>query len=88
MHYAIEFSKRAVRELGDIPHPLRNRINDRIRALADDPRPSGCQRLAGFDDLYRVRVGDHRIIYQIRDNVLIVVIVRLGHRRDIYRHLG
>jgi len=63
-------------------------INARIRALADDPRPPGHQRLAGFDDLYRVRIGDYRIIYRIQDNVLMVVIVRLGHRRDIYRHMG
>jgi mRNA interferase RelE/StbE len=88
VRYAVEFSKRATRELGFLPQPTRNHINARIRALADDPRPPGYQRLAGFDDLYRVRVGDYRIIYQIQDNVLIVLIVRLGHRRDIYRHMG
>jgi mRNA interferase RelE/StbE len=60
----------------------------RYNACPADSRPPGHQRLAGFDDLYRVRVGDYRIIYRIQDNVLMVVIVRLGHRRDIYRHMG
>lgn len=77
-----------MRELGDISQPLRSRIGMQIRALADNPRPSGCQHLTGFDDLYRVRVGDYRVIYQIQDKVLVVVIVRLGHRRDIYRRMG
>jgi mRNA interferase RelE/StbE len=88
VRYAVEFSKRAMRELAGVPQPVRNRINGRIRALADDPRPPGSQRLAGFEDLLRVRVGDYRIIYQVKDGVLIVVVVRLGHRRDIYRHMG
>lgn len=77
-----------MRELGSLPQPIRNRVNGRIRALGDDPRPPGCQRLAGFGDLYRVRVGDYRIIYQILDDVLVVVIVRIGHRREVYRHMG
>jgi mRNA interferase RelE/StbE len=88
VRYAIEFSKRAMRELEMFPNPIRNRIDARIRALASDPRPPGCQRLTGFDDLYRVRSGDYRIVYQIQDRVLIVVIVRVGHRREIYRHMG
>ncbi len=54
-------------------------------SLAEEPRPDGVKKLAGSDDLYRVRVGDYRIIYQIRDATVLVVIIRVGHRGDVYR---
>mgnify|MGYP001580816136 FL=1 len=54
-------------------------------ALAATPRPKGVKKLTGTDDLYRIRVGDYRIVYQIHDDRLIVLVVRIGHRRDVYR---
>jgi mRNA interferase RelE/StbE len=63
----------------------RQRIVAKIQALADDPRPAGCEKLFGEQDRYRVRVGRYRVIYSIGDEELLVVVVRVGHRKDIYR---
>jgi mRNA interferase RelE/StbE len=63
----------------------RQRIVAKIQALADDPRPAGCEKLSGEQDRYRVRVGRYRVIYSIGDDELLVVVVRVGRRKDIYR---
>lgn len=63
----------------------RQRIVARIRSLVDDPRPSGCEKLAGAQDRYRLRAGHYRIVYSITDAELLVFIVRVGHRKDVYR---
>jgi mRNA interferase RelE/StbE len=63
----------------------RQRIVASIRSLADDPRSPGCEKLAGQQDRYRVRVGRYRVIYSIGDEELLVVVVRVGHRKDVYR---
>jgi len=63
----------------------RQRIVARIRSLADDPRPPDCEKLAGEDDRYRIRVGRYRVIYSVGDGELLVVVVRVGHRKDVYR---
>jgi mRNA interferase RelE/StbE len=63
------------------------RVDARIRALADNPRPPGAKKLEGVEDLYRIRSGDFRILYQIEDANLIVVIVDVDNRRDVYRDL-
>jgi len=63
----------------------RQRIVAGIRLLADDPRPPGCEKLAGEGDRYRIRVGRYRVIYSVGDGELLVVVVRLGHRKDVYR---
>ena len=58
-----------------------------IDALARAPRPAGCIQLAGADDAYRIRIGDYRVVYEIADKVLIVYIIRVAHRKDVYRGL-
>jgi mRNA interferase RelE/StbE len=63
----------------------RRRVVARIRSLATDPRPPGCQKLSGADK-YRVRQGRYRIVYRIEDDRLIITVIRVGHRRDVYRH--
>ena len=63
----------------------RQRIVSRIEALTENPWPAGCEKLAGEQDRYRVRVGRYRIIYSIEDEELLVVVVRVGHRKDVYR---
>jgi mRNA interferase RelE/StbE len=63
----------------------RRRIIARIRGLADDPRPPGCEKLSGEPDRYRVRVGRYRIVYSVGDAELVIVVVRVGHRKDVYR---
>jgi len=64
---------------------IRQRIVAGIRLLADDPRPPGCEKLAGEDDRYRIRVGRYRVIYSVGDRELLVIVVRVGHRKDVYR---
>lgn len=63
----------------------RRRIIERIGGLAEDPRPQGSEKLAGYDDRYRVRQGDFRIVYLIDDKVLNVTVFKVGHRKDVYR---
>ena len=63
----------------------RQRIVAGIRSLADDPRPPGCEKLAGEDDRYRIRVGRYRVIYAVGDAQLVVFVVRVGHRKGVYR---
>lgn len=67
---------------------MRRRIKQRIDSLAQNPYPSGIKKLEGEDELYRLRVGDYRILYQVKGKILLVLIVGIGHRRDIYRRLG
>ena len=75
----------AAKELEALPRKKdRQRIADRIHRLAEDPRPRGCQKLSGRDR-YRIRQGVYRIVYSIEDAQLIVVVVRVGHRKDVYR---
>jgi len=64
---------------------LLRRLTQSLRQLGENPRPTGCVKLAGPDALYRIRVGDYRIIYQIRDSELLILVVAIGHRREIYR---
>ena len=56
-----------------------------MRGLANDPRPPGCDKIAGLEALYRIRVGQYRVVYQIQDHVLLVLVVKIGHRREVYR---
>ena len=87
MAWRIEIKPRAEKALGDIPNPHRRRIAKAIDGLARAPRPAGCVKLTGADNAYRIRVGDYRIVYEIADKVLIVYVVRVGHRKDVYRSL-
>jgi mRNA interferase RelE/StbE len=85
--YRIEFAPAADRDFRALAEDVRRRLRPRIDALAENPRPHGVETLEGEKNLYRIRVGDYRIIYQIRDDVLVVLIVRIGHRREVYRNL-
>jgi mRNA interferase RelE/StbE len=86
MTYRVEFSRAAEREFDHLPQQVRTRLASRIGALAGNPRPSGVVKLKGrTPDLYRIRAGDYRVIYAIQDDVLLVLIVSVGHRSEIYR---
>ena len=75
----------AVKEIASIPRKRdRQRVVERIRRLADDPRPPGCRKLSGRER-YRIRQGAYRIVYAIADEKLIVYVVKVGHRKDVYR---
>lgn len=82
--YSLEIKRSAAKELGQVPPKDRGRIVGRIQALAQDPRPPGAEKLSG-QERYRVRQGDYRILYEIEDDVLRVMLVKIGHRRDVYR---
>ncbi|HET8696982.1 MAG TPA: type II toxin-antitoxin system RelE/ParE family toxin [Gammaproteobacteria bacterium] len=82
--YELVFKQSVAKDLCEFPKAHVARIMQRIRALADDPRPLGCEKLSGLER-YRVRQGWYRIIYEIQDRQLIVLVVKIGHRRDVYR---
>ncbi len=85
MPYQIEFSRRAEKQFEDLPQQIQQRIRPRIDALAEDPRPPGVKKLEETENQYRLRVGDYRIVYEIHDAILLVILVRIGHRSDVYR---
>lgn len=82
--YSLEIKRSAARELEQVPLKDRRRIVTRIQALAHDPRPPGAEKLSG-QERYRIRQGDYRILYEIEDQILRVMVVKIGHRRDVYR---
>ena len=85
MSYTVSFTSYATRRFRKIPREYQLRLKPVIDALAYDPRPHGVEIISGTTNLYRVRVGDYRILYEIQDNVLLVLVVDLGHCREIYR---
>ncbi len=85
--YTVQIERRALKALQKIPLQVRSRLQQAIDQLALNPRPSGAKALAGRHNLCRLRVGDYRIVYQVRDKALIVLVIKIGHRRDVYRGL-
>jgi len=83
--YAVRFSPRAQRDLRSLQPELIARLLPRIEALLSDPRPPGSKKLSGEKDIWRIRIGDYRVIYAVDDGVRIVEVRRVGHRGDIYR---
>jgi mRNA interferase RelE/StbE len=84
--YELSFKRSVAKDLRELPKQDVKRILQRLRALRDDPRPPGCERLSG-QERYRVRQGVYRIVYEIHDDVLVVTVVKVGHRRDVYREV-
>ncbi|HEY7671784.1 MAG TPA: type II toxin-antitoxin system RelE/ParE family toxin [Gammaproteobacteria bacterium] len=82
--YEVVVKRSVAKDLRAFPKQDVKRVLARIRALAEDPRPPGCEKLSGRDR-YRVRQGVYRIVYEIADAQLIVLVVKIGHRRDVYR---
>ncbi len=85
MVYAVDFAPGADREFRKLAPQIKMRLQPRIDALANNPRPPRARKLRGAGELWRIRVGEYRIIYEIRDKVLLVLIVRIAHRREAYR---
>jgi mRNA interferase RelE/StbE len=84
MSYRIEVLPAAVRSIRKLPPEAKRRIQAAVELLADDPRPPAAKKLTGRPE-WRVRTGDYRIRYRIKDEILLVVVVDVGHRREIYR---
>ena len=83
--YEILFRKQARKQLMEIPEPYRRRISEHIDALKRNPRPSGVEKIHGFEDHYRIRIGVYRVVYMIKNYKLIIEVIRVGSRKDIYR---
>ena len=88
MLYRIEILPSAVRELAGIQDVFRKRIAKAIDGLSKDPRPRGARLLEAARGILRIRVGDYRVLYQVRHDRLIILVIRIGHRREIYRRLN
>ena len=84
MTYEVRLAPAAVRQLRKLDPPGRRRVQAAIDLMAEDPRPPGARQLVGGAGEWRVRTGDFRIIYDIRDGELLVLVVKVGHRRDVY----
>ena len=85
MTYRVAILPAAQRDLAGLPRRDRKRIDERILSLATNPRPPGVKALQGQSGFLRLRVGDYRVIYQVRDEVLLVLVVKVGHRSKVYR---
>jgi mRNA interferase RelE/StbE len=85
MPYSVQFTTRARRDFSALEGDVQRRLSRHIDRLAVNPLPPGCKKLQDDLPFYRLRVGDYRIIYQIETNQLVVIVVKIGHRREVYR---
>lgn len=85
MTYQVEITPAAKRQIKKLIASVQLAIVERLEQLAEDPRPPGVLKMQGVESLYRIRVGDYRIIYEIQDQTLLIAVVKVGHRGDVYR---
>jgi mRNA interferase RelE/StbE len=85
MPYDVEFSPAAMRELEKLPRDFQRDCVAAIECLQEEPRPHGCVKMRGQEQSYRIRVGDYRVVYDIYDRVLLVLVLRVRHRREVYK---
>ena len=87
MRYEVRMLASARRALRKLDKGVQARLTKAIDKLAENPRPHGCSKIKGVKNTYRIRVGDYRVLYEIRDKVLVVLVVEIGHRRGVYRDM-
>jgi mRNA interferase RelE/StbE len=85
MRYTVEFTASAAREFRALDRQLQRRVSTKVAELAGDPFPPGVRKFQGEEDHWRIRVGDYRVIYRVEKRRVVIVIVRIGHRREVYR---
>lgn len=85
MSFTVRLPRRVAKLLDRLPRDIQRRILGKLEMLEKDPRPLESEKLAGAGEFYRVRSGDWRVIYTVRDKELVVLVVRIGHRREVYR---
>ncbi len=85
MSYSIQYKASALKEIKRLDPQIRKRVRNRIAGLAEDPRPAGAKKIVGSHNAWRLREGDWRIIYEIHDDALVVQVVKIGSRGQIYR---
>lgn len=81
----IQVSRTAERALSELAVDGRERVVRAIQALAQNPFPAGCRKLTGYDDVFRIRVGPYRVLYSVNAGALIVIVLKAGHRKNVYR---
>ena len=87
MAWEVRVKQAAQKQIEGLHPTVGRRIVSRLEKLAENPYPSGTKKLSGEEGLFRLRVGDWRIIYQVRESILLVLVVKVGHRRDVYRKM-
>ena len=85
MAYRVSLNAHAARSFRKLPRDIQTRISPAIDALKDEPRPPGSEKITGAANAYRIRIGNYRVLYEIHDDVLVILVIDLGHRREIYR---
>jgi len=85
--YTVRYDPRALKELAKLDRPVARRIVKFVDALSADPRPPGCRALVGYPGLWRIRIGDYRVVYTVKDAELVVLVLRAAHRSESYRNL-
>ena len=83
--YSLQYKKSVLKELKDLPSTIRTVIVKKIQSLSSDPQPNGCVKLRGSSNLYRIRHTDYRIIYSIDSGELIIFVIKVAHRKEVYR---
>ena len=83
--YEIEITRTAEKQLKKLPRQDQERVVASVLGLADEPRPRGSCKLVGYDDVFRIRVGTYRVLYSVSGRRLVIIILKVGHRRDVYR---
>ena len=85
MAYSIQFKPQALRQLEKLPRDVQKRLAAKIEALRDDPFPPGCKKMEALDDAWRIRAGDYRVVHRVHRGVLLILVLTVGHRKDVYR---
>jgi mRNA interferase RelE/StbE len=85
MTHQVDMESQVLKQIRDLPVADQYRVLDRIKALAEEPRPNGCEKLAGMRDAWRIRSGNYRIVYRVDDAAEVVTVTRVGYRREVYR---
>ena len=83
--YSVELTRTAEKQLRRVAERDRPRIIEAIESLGEKPRPRDARKLRGYDEVYRIRVGQHRVVYEVYDDRVVVIVLKVGHRKDIYR---
>ena len=83
--YEVQISRTAERQLARLERATQQRVAAAMLALAENPRPRGCRKLLGYNDVFRIRVGRYRLLYSVSDATVVIVILKVGHRRNVYR---
>lgn len=84
MSYTITFKKAASKQLRKLPKAVLATVASAVDDLANEPRPDSCKKLKGTDDVYRIRVGDYRVLYTVDDSIITVEVIKVGNRKDVY----